>query len=206
MSEIRLLIARHGETDYNLKGLLQGRGIDAPLNKRGHMQAKMLGNYLGNYNADGLIASSLQRTWQTANPYQQQIKLDLIKKDNLDEMDFGEFEGLGFRDISAQLDDIQKAWKRGEVNRTIPGGESPKDVFERANGDVQSLLKQYKKGTLVMVLHGRLIRILLSEWLGYGLQNMHEIEHQNGAVNQLIYKNEKFEPVYLNKTSHLKEC
>lgn len=206
MKETRLFIARHGETDYNLKGLLQGRGIDAPLNDRGHVQAHMLAHYLGNYEADGLVVSSLQRTWQTADPYRLQTNLQLMKKSALDEMDFGEFEGLSYRDASPHLDEIQKAWKEGEISRRIPGGESPHEVFQRADSLIQELLNQFSGSTLVLVLHGRLIRILLSNWLGFGLKNMDSIDHQNGAVNQIVYKNNRFEPVYLNKITHLKEC
>lgn len=203
MSVKRLLIARHGETDYNLKGLLQGRSIDAPLNKTGWTQAEQLSRYLTNYSADKLYSSSLQRTWQTAKPFSDKFKLETVREKGLDEMDFGKYEGIPYMEASDELKELKLIWQSGSLNTPIPGGESPVEVFERANDVIQRDIENRNGDTLVYVLHGRLIRILLSKWLGYGLENMHKIEHQNGAVNHLVY-DDGFKPVYLNKIDHLK--
>lgn len=202
MSEIRLFIARHGETEFNRKGLLQGRGIDEPLNETGWKQANSLASYLRKYSADALYSSSLKRSWQTAEPLHKLSNLEIFQKIDLDEMDFGKYEGTPYRDVSSELSELQRVWESGEVTRAIPGGESPQDVFERANGEIRSALDLFSGKTMVLILHGRLIRILLSEWLGYGLKNMQKIEHQNGSVYQLVY-NGNFTPVYLNKSDHL---
>lgn len=202
MRTTRLIIARHGETELNKRGLLQGRGIDEPLNETGIKQANAISEYLKRYEADRLISSSLKRSWQTAEPIQMRTNLEIIKEKDLDEMDFGKFEGTPYREVSGELKDLQESWMSGDVDRPIPGGESPREVFERANNTIQYLLNKTDESFFVMILHGRLIRILLSEWLGYGLKNMHKVEHQNGAMYQLVY-NGQFEPVYLNKTDHL---
>ena len=203
MSVKRLLIARHGETDYNLKGLLQGRSIDAPLNQTGWSQAGKLSDYLTNYSVDKAYCSSLQRTWQTAKPFSDKIKLETVRDKGLDEMDFGKYEGVPYEDASDELKELKMIWESGSLHTPIPGGESPIEVFERANDVIQRDVEKSKSDTLVYFLHGRLIRILLSKWLGYGLENMHKIEHQNGAVNHLVYEN-GFRAVYLNKTDHLR--
>lgn len=203
MSKIHLFVARHGETEFNKKGLLQGRGIDAPLNSLGRKQAKSLASYLSNYKSEQIISSSLKRSWQTAEPYQKKTGLTTLKKSTLDEMDFGDFEGVSFSEVTEELQNIQTAWERGETDLKIPGGESPREVYDRANCAVQSALGSFNGSTMVMVIHGRLIRILLSEWLGFGLRNMHRIEHMNGAVNHLTFQNGMFNAVYLNKISHL---
>lgn len=205
MSHIHLFIARHGETDYNRNGLLQGRGIDAPLNQTGRYQAKKLADYLGNYQADTLISSSLKRAWQTASFYEQKTDLTIKKNRDLDEMDFGDFEGMKMNEITKELDDLQRGWAAGNITLKIPGGESPSEVFQRADYAVKKYINDSEPQIMVLFVHGRLIRILLSEWLGYGLKNMHKIEHRNGAVNHLIYKNGAFDSVYLNKTDHLKK-
>lgn len=203
MSVKRLLIARHGETDYNLKGLLQGRSIDAPLNKTGWTQAEKLSSYLTNYTADKLYSSSLQRTWQTAKPFSEKHQLETVREKGLDEMDFGNYEGIPYMEASDDLKELKLIWQSGSLNTPIPGGESPVEVFERANDVIRRDIENRNSDTLVYVLHGRLIRILLSKWLGYGLENMHKVEHQNGAVNHLVY-DDGFKAVYLNKTDHLK--
>ncbi|MCC5908539.1 MAG: histidine phosphatase family protein [Balneolaceae bacterium] len=204
MSEIRLFIARHGETEYNRKGLMQGRGIDAPLNKTGIKQAEALAGYLNQYQVDLLATSTLIRAMQTAEIYQKNTNVRFLKNSDLDEMNFGDYEGVDYNSAINELGELVKAWQKGEVFLKVPGGESPGEVFERADAAVQKYIRSLQKGTLVLVVHGRLIRILLSEWLGYGLKNMEQIEHTNGAVNQLIFNGKGFEPVYLNKTDHLK--
>jgi len=203
MSHIDLFIARHGETEFNRKGMLQGRGIDAPLNKTGQMQAEQLAGYLINYDQGSILSSTLTRAWQTASYYEKLANRKVQKVKDLDEMDFGDYEGVSMNEILHELNNLQNRWKKGDVSLRVPGGESPADVFDRADAAARSYLKETNSKTVMMFVHGRLIRILLSEWLGYGLQNMDEIEHRNGGVNHLIFKNGSFEPVYLNKTNHL---
>ncbi|PWN06268.1 histidine phosphatase family protein [Rhodohalobacter mucosus] len=202
MKKIRLFIARHGQTDYNRRGLLQGRGIDAPLDETGFRQADLLSTYLSGYDTDGLYSSSLVRTWQTAEPLRKAKKMDIVREKDLDEMHFGEFEGKPYLDAARELDNIQKFWKRGDLDVPVPGGESPRQVFDRANAAFHDIVRKFSGTSLVMILHGRLIRILVSEWLGMGLKNMHKIEHQNAGINQLVYDG-SFKAVYLNKTDHL---
>ena len=203
MSQIHVFVARHGETEFNRKGMLQGRGIDAPLNKTGRLQAQRLADYLTNYEATSIISSTLTRAWQTASFYEEKTDLNVQKNKGLDEMDFGDFEGVSMKEITRELNDLQNGWKSGDVSRRIPGGESPQEVFERADTAARSYINGAGAQTVVLFVHGRLIRVLLSKWLGYGLKNMHKVEHKNGAVNHLILKKGLFEPVYLNKTDHL---
>lgn len=203
MSQIHVFIARHGETEFNRKGMLQGRGIDAPLNDTGRSQAQRLADYLINYEPTSIISSSLTRAWQTASFYEEKTDLTIQKNKDLDEMDFGDFEGVNMKEIANELDNLQKGWKSGDVSLKIPGGESPEEVFGRADAAARSYINGADSQTIMLFIHGRLIRVLLSEWLGYGLKNMHKVEHRNGAVNHLILKNGSFEPVYMNKTDHL---
>jgi probable phosphoglycerate mutase len=203
MKQRRIFIARHGETEYNRKRLLQGRGIDASLNETGIRQARELSNYLSGYPIEFLGSSSLRRSFETAGYHGESIQKDVEQYSGLDEMDYGDFEGVSFMDVEDEIRVISQSWRNGQVDLKIPGGESPKDTFDRANSAMMELLGSTKVETLALVIHGRLIRILLSEWLGYGLKNMHKIDHQNGSVNQLLYKNGTFEPVYLNKIDHL---
>lgn len=200
---IRLLVARHGETEYNRNGLLQGRGIDAPLNETGRLQAAKLAGYFEPREAELVISSSLKRAVETAEPITIQKKLPLNADKRLDEMDFGNLEGSNIADVNHELNRLHSAWKSGETGLKIPGGESPEEVLERAEDAIRPLLRKKEGGSMIMILHGRLIRILLSVWLGLGLKNMHKIEHQNAAVNELVFDENKFKAVYLNKVEHL---
>lgn len=205
MSITRLFIIRHGETDFNRKQMMQGRSIDAPLNKRGKNQALRIASVLQNESVHQLVASSMMRSIQTAQPLAKIHSLPIQSYEELDEMNFGDLEGRKSADIQQELDRIHGEWASGNISMPIPGGESPEDVFERANGRIQTLLQNEKEETLIMILHGRLIRILLSEWLGMGLKNMHKIDHFNGAINHVVKNGTAFKTVYLNKKEHLQD-
>ena len=205
MNQTKLLIARHGETEYNSRGLLQGRGIDAPLNEKGRRQAELLAGYLNSFHADMIFTSSMKRSIETAKPFLINNDISHYSDSNLDEMNFGKLEGKKINEIKNQLDEIHDRWAGGDIDYKIDGGESPDEVLKRASGYLLPVIRKNINKTMVLILHGRLIRILLSSWLGMGLSRMHEIEHENGAVNYLKFKDGNFETVYLNKTSHLIE-
>lgn len=200
-----VFVIRHGQTDVNKGNIIQGRGVNAPINDLGLMQAQAILKALEDFPIRKIVTSSLHRTWQTAEPLVQKFGSAHESHTDLDELDFGEFEGRKFSAIQPQLDEIHAQWEAGNVGLAIPGGESPLEAFRRADNRVQQILQSSQESHIAFILHGRLIRILLSEWLGLGLRNMHKVEHQNGAVNHLKWENGKFEAVELNKTDHLLE-
>jgi broad specificity phosphatase PhoE len=199
----RLFLIRHGETNYNLNHQMQGRGIDASLNATGFTQAEAVADYLGKYHIDQVVSSSMLRARQTAGAITKALGMNLISHNDLDEMNFGYFEGLFFDDIEDEIEKVHQIWSGGDTSYRIPGGESPEEVFERADKRIHQYLDDLNGDNIVFVVHGRVIRILLSEWTGIGLRNMHLIEHANGAVNHLIKNGNGFDVVYLNKTDHL---
>jgi probable phosphoglycerate mutase len=205
MKFTRLFLVRHGETEYNKKGMMQGRGIDAPLNDTGHRQAQLIAENLESEGPDVIVSSGMIRAIETARPLSEKLSKPIHSFSELDEMNFGDFEGQKSSNIQKELKQLHDTWAKGEVNVPIPGGESPVEVYERADGRIRTLLNEGSNETKVFFLHGRLIRILLSKWLGYGLQNMHKVEHQNGAINHILKNHVSFNVVYLNKTDHLRE-
>jgi len=203
MKYTRLFLIRHGETEYNKKGMMQGRGIDAPLNETGHQQARLIADNLIAENPELIVSSGMIRTIETARPLSEDTSQPIHSFSELDEMDFGDLEGQKSVNIQKELQELHDTWAKGDVHVPIPGGESPSEVYERADGRIRHLLNEGDNQTKVFFLHGRLMRILLSKWLGYGLKNMHKIEHQNGAINHILKNHVSFNVVYLNKTDHL---
>jgi probable phosphoglycerate mutase len=184
---------------------MQGRGLDASINETGKLQAEAIRDALKPIQVGKIIASSLVRTHETVQPLANERNLSIEKYSELDELDFGEFEGKVFMDFENEIMALHDQWVSGKVDVSPHGGESPQQAFDRANGKVMEVLESTKEENIVFMIHGRLTRILLSEWLGLGLKNMHKIEHQNGAINHLTWHEGKFEAVELNKTEHLVE-
>ena len=198
-----IFIARHGETEYNRTGRMQGRGIDIPLNETGRLQARAISDYLKDKSIGHIFSSSLMRSMETAEIIAWSMRMKYSAYPELDEMDFGKFEGKSSKEITGELEQVHKTWRGGDTDFVIEGGESPNMVQERVLSKANTLLQEHEGSTLLFVLHGRLIRILLTSWLGRDLSQMHRIKHSNGALYQLKKNAESFEVGYLNKLDHL---
>lgn len=201
----QIFFIRHGETDNNKANIIQGRSLDASINERGRLQARAIREAMKTHTIDQIVASALVRTHQSVEPLAKERKLAIEKYSELDEINFGDLEGQVFTEIMDQIHELNDLWKSGAVDHAPKNGESPKATFERADRKVREILSTSNAENIVFMSHGRLIRILLSEWLGLGLKNMDQIEHQNGAINHLTWVDGEFEAVALNKTDHLLE-
>lgn len=158
-----LYLIRHGETDWNVKRLLQGRR-DIPLNARGRSQAQASGRclkWLLAPSADvDFVASPLGRTRETMEIVRQQLALprqDFRTDDRLMEIDFGEWEGLDWKQIAERDPQRFEARQADPLNFIIPGGENYPMVFRR----VGTLLDSLKHDT-VLVAHAGVLRSCLS--------------------------------------------
>lgn len=203
MEVTNIYLARHGQTEYNRRNQLQGRGIDASLNDTGRRQARAIAEHLKGVSLDRIFCSSLKRSRETAKLVAQMHDLELESYSDLDEMNFGELEGRPIAEIEKELEELQRKWKSGETGYALQGGESPSAVLERAASRIELLMAEHKNSNLLFVLHGRLIRILVAHWLEYGLSEMHRVPHTNGALYHIRWNGELFEPIYLNQTEHL---
>ncbi|MDZ7715824.1 MAG: histidine phosphatase family protein [Balneolaceae bacterium] len=203
MSTTRIFIARHGETEYNRLNQMQGRGINKPLNKNGRMQAKAIADFLGSESIDHIFSSSLMRSMETAEIIAWSYRKEYKYYPELDEMDFGYLEGHSAEEIQSDLDEIHAKWSSGKVDFAPKDGESPVEVSNRILSRTSKIIEEHGGSNILFILHGRSIRILLSEWLGYGLENMHKVTHSNGALYHLEHTAGQFEPVYLHETEHL---
>ena len=198
-----IYIIRHGETEYNKMHRMQGRGIDASLNKEGRSQAEAICNFMKDKAITKIVTSSLKRAIETANPLSEELKIKLETFKDLDEMNFGVLEGKPFKDVIEDLKYLQTQWSSGNLQIAPEAGENPIEVFDRAGSKIMNVIETSKDQQIIFMIHGRLIRILLSEFLGLGLKNMHEIEHQNGSINHLSWNGNQFEVVELNIITHL---
>ena len=196
-------IIRHGETELNKLRLLQGRGINASVNKVGRSQAHAIAKALSIYPIQKIVTSSLIRTQESAAPLAEIKSINIESWKELDEMSFGDLEGKSFNNVLDQLKFLQNEWSFGNTKIPVPGGESPEDVYERAGKKTREIAENSSETHIAVFIHGRLIRILLSEILGLGLKNMQQIQHENGAINHLIWENGVFKTVQLNIVNHL---
>jgi len=160
-----IIIIRHGETDWNRIGRLQGQ-MDVPLNETGRSQARRNGRALADYLSRvgrqpeefTWFASPLGRTRETLNLVRQSMQLepDACRfDDRLKEFTFGEWEGEILNELKRKVPDAYRARRQDKWNFQPPGGESYEMLMQRVLPWLQST-----EGDLITVTHGGVIRVL----------------------------------------------
>ena len=155
----KLYIVRHGKTDWNVKGLLQG-SADIELNEEGITQAKELSKKINLDEIDVCICSPLKRTKQTAKLLVGD-KVKIVYDDLIVERGFGDLEGkkIIFDLIAPQWD-----YKLNDSSHNI---ESIRDCLERANKFLNKIKEQYPNKTILIVSHGSFMKALHFNLVGY---------------------------------------
>ncbi len=147
----QICLVRHGETDWNLQGLVQG-STDIPLNERGYAQAGAAGEYLAQEHWDVLYASPLSRAYATAAVIGERIGISTIHSESrLQERHFGEAEGMQVV--------LRKEFFR---DKAIPGAETWDEVQARGLEIIEQLVLRHSGARILVVSHGGFIAGLLS--------------------------------------------
>jgi broad specificity phosphatase PhoE len=158
-----LLLIRHGETDAVGKSIM-GRAPGWPLNPNGRRQAETLARSLEKIPIRAVYASPQERAIETAEPIARAHGLTAARADGLDEVRFGDWEGLTMQ----ELDRIED-WKRYNTWRSgvcPPGGEFMAEVQARMVSCTEDLRRRHPHETIAAVSHGDPIRALIANWLG----------------------------------------
>lgn len=197
-------IIRHGETEYNRKGMVQGSGIDAPLNDTGQQQAEAFYQAYKGVGFDKVYTSNLIRTQQTVQKFLDRPLPHEALKD-LREIGWGIQEGVEFTpETTTGYQQICDEWNKGNCDVKIEGGESPIEVTERLKRAFEYISSQPGEETVLICVHGRLIRILMCWMLGQPLCEMDQFDHTNTGLYKVTYSEaEGYQLVTQNEVSHL---
>jgi len=153
-----LVLARHGETDYNRHGRWQGH-LDIPLNEAGRRQAAALAEALRGERLDAVFTSDLARARHTAAVVADRLGLQLEVDARLRERRFGAWEGLSSAEI-ARLHPIDwERWQRGDGHGP-PDAERYEAVRERVRAAVLVIGQRYPTGGVLLVGHGGPLRVI----------------------------------------------
>ncbi|MDQ6781986.1 MAG: histidine phosphatase family protein [Actinomycetota bacterium] len=153
----RLVLARHGQTTWNVEGRFQGQA-DPPLDATGWVQAERLASALVGLRPDVLVSSDLLRALQTASTVSVACGLEVTVDPALREVDLGGWEGLYRHQAAERFPDEHRAWSEGGDPRR-GGGESQDQAGVRAAASVRRILGTDTDGaTVVIVAHGLVLQ------------------------------------------------
>lgn len=176
----RLLLARHGQTDHNRAGRMQGQ-IDIPLNAVGLGQARALARSLEASPPDVIVASPLQRAYVTATTVGERLGLRVTTDEGLLERGFGQWEGLTGDEIRRGWPEEYEAW-RERRNVAGVGMETRTEVARRVGAACRHHLGSHDGDTVLIVAHGAAITLGICDLLDLdpegsraisGLENCH---------------------------------
>lgn len=198
-----IYIIRHGQTNLNLQGIVQGRGMDTDLNEFGIKQGEAFYEAYKNIPFDKIYISTLKRTFQTVKKFiDQGIPYEKLK--GLDELGWGIWEGQPSTSRSrAAFSDLANEWEAGNYDAKTENGESPNEVLNRQKIALQYILDAENENTVLICMHGRAMRLLLCYLLKKPLCEMKDFPHSNTSLYILDYKGGDFKFKAFNNLKHL---
>jgi broad specificity phosphatase PhoE len=199
-----IYIIRHGETDLNKRGVMQGRGMDTDLNDTGRKQAEAFYQHYKEVPFDKLYTSTLKRTHQTIKNFID-AGIPWTQYEGLDELAWGIYEGQeATEDVKLVFENLLNSWNAGELHLKIDEGESPMEVHKRQLQVFEKLIEREDDAKNILIcMHGRAMRLFLCLLMDYPLYEMDRFPHQNTTLYKLKYDGEKFEILEFNNTDHL---
>ena len=200
MTEI--ILVRHGETEWNVGEIFRGR-IDVELNDTGIKQAELLAEYLSDLKIEAVYSSPLKRALSTAALIARHHKPELEIAPGLIDLDYGKWQGLPHQEVKDKYKQLYTEWTSHPDQVTMPEGESLNDVRKRATAVVDEVTAGYK-GTVVLVSHRVVNKVLICALLGLDNSHFWNIRQDNCGTTTFIYENEQFILTGHNNTSHLR--
>jgi broad specificity phosphatase PhoE len=202
-----LYLVRHGATDANLQRpyVLQGRGMDLPLNERGLRQAQCVRKLFERTAIAAIYSSPLRRAFQTAEAIAEPHRLDVATIDALIECDVGRWEGMAWEQIRVEFPREYADFQRDQSQFPYLGGETYRDVSLRALPVLAELLERHAGRSIVAVAHNVVIRACVATLLGIPLVRAKDVNQGNGSVNVLRWENGRTDLVTLNSVFHIED-
>ena len=195
-------IVRHGETEYNRRGIIQGQGIDSHLNRAGYEQADLFYKEYSKESFDHLYLSTLIRTEQTMTGF---IKkgLPYSKWSEIDEINWGIHEGQPAEKwMIESYNKLISSWRNGNLAAAIEQGESGESLWNRVHQFINRLKNESGKKLLVCS-HGRTIRCMMAIINGKAPAHMEHYKHSNTGLYVVRFRNGSFETLLENDCRHL---
>ena len=162
---MKIIFCRHGETDSNVKNIMQGASVDTPLNANGIQQAKELGEKVKKLGIEKIYSSTLTRSIQTGTLMAAACGLDVEPIDGIEEFHYGEVEGMYVPDAVEKfgIDKVFFEETAPELyDQHLPGGESINQCLARLTSAIEKI-KQASSGKyekVAVVSHGASLRLL----------------------------------------------
>ncbi len=201
---MKVYITRHGETEWNIEGRIQGC-LDSPLTEEGLLGAERLSEVIREKDIEHIISSPLLRAFRTAKIAAGDSNIPIDTRDSLKEINCGKFQGYGFQEAWEVYPQLKDEIKMDPYNFKYPEGESLKEFNNRVVGGFESILEEYKDSNILIVGHGGTIKCITNyifkesdskSWFADVVDNC--------SLTEFDYISGEFTLVDYNNTKHMK--
>jgi len=200
---MRLIIVRHGESEWNRIGRYQGQ-IDTALSELGLAQAEALAERLRKEPLDAIFSSPLQRARKTAEAIaRHHDEVPFFDEDALLEINHGEWEGKYTQEITTQFAAGLHEWRHYPTRSQMPGGESFSNILKRVLDFKERLRLEYAGRNVLISTHDVVVKILVADSLGMNMDRINRIWITNASISVIEYTDELPYLVSLSEACHL---
>jgi 2,3-bisphosphoglycerate-dependent phosphoglycerate mutase len=202
MNDTVLTLVRHGETEWNAAGRIQGH-LDIPLNDTGLAQATAIGERLGGEAFDAILSSDLERALQTARPIARHSEQTILRDARLRERHLGVLQGLTGEEAAIRQPHAWGAFKARNPEAALDGGEMLGEFSRRVVGLIDELLRAHAGSRLLLVTHGGVLDAVYRHAIGMRLNAPRDFPIYNASVNVLRHRGGVWNVEVWGDVSHL---
>ena len=202
MAKCRIILVRHGETQWNKEGRYQGQ-VDTELSERGLAQGAELAQALAKVKIDRFYASHLQRARITAqlcaDKHGQKVQVD----ERLQEIAHGKWEGLLAQDVQKTYPEMLKAWQERPAEVLMPEGENLEQLAKRTMLALEDIAQANIDKTVLVAAHDAVNKVAVCKIMQADLNCFWQVKQDNTCINVIEYENGIWRIVLLNSTWHM---
>jgi phosphoserine phosphatase len=200
----KILLVRHGHVEGISPERFRGRS-DLLLTDEGHSQAEATARRIAeSWRPTGLYSSPMRRCLATAAAIGKSCSLEPVPLDGLNDIDYGEWQGLTPDQVRTRWPDELALWYRSPDWVRLPGGETLQEVLARTTEALRDVLRRQPQDVLVLIGHDSVNRVILMHALGLPLSRYWHIRQSPCAINEIDFDADGFTIVTLNQTDHLR--
>jgi broad specificity phosphatase PhoE len=198
-----IYLIRHGETDMNQQGLVQGSGVNSSLNTKGILQSNLFFEKYRSEKFDLVITSVLNRSIETVQNFLD-LGIPQLQTSDINEMSWGDLEGKKTSEVDRErYKQMILDWSNGKLGSCLPNGESAAQLIDRVDRFLD-VLKNISSKKILISSHGRTIRCLVTRMKKESVSYMEHVPHHNLGLFKIRLIDNEFTFETENDISHLK--
>lgn len=202
----RLFLVRHGETEWNAAQVFQGH-LDSNLTRAGTVQAERLAERLADEGVSAVYSSDQGRAMLTAKATADRLGLEVIPRQELREIDCGDWTGMSYTQVRAQWPNAHENWVRRPHLHCMPNGEDVAAVQRRAFVFLREAQRRHPGESVLAVTHNTIVRAVVCSLMGLDLDRLWEVPRQpNCGINLIEMVDGAMKLAIVADTSHLENA